>query len=56
MKVEVAVLGSRPYQAYGFCGRKATLQPQQADSRGECLRKIVVYQNMLLFTDRVIDG
>ena len=27
MKVEVDVLGSRPYETYGFCGRKATLQP-----------------------------
>ena len=26
VKVEVAVLGSRPLYAYGFCGRKATLQ------------------------------
>ena len=26
MKVEVDVLGSRPQEAYGFCGRKATLQ------------------------------
>ena len=25
MKVEVAVLGSRPNEPYGFCGRKATL-------------------------------
>ena len=28
VKVEVAVLGSRPLQTYGFCGRKATLQQQ----------------------------
>ena len=26
VKVEVAALGSRPLYAYGFCGRKATLQ------------------------------
>ena len=25
MKVEFAVLGSRPNEPYGFCGRKATL-------------------------------
>ena len=31
VKVEVAVLGSRPLWAYGFCGRKATLiQPDRA--------------------------
>ena len=29
VKVEVAVLGSRPKYAYGFCGCKATLQQQQ---------------------------
>ena len=34
MKVEVDVLGSRRLQAYGFCGRKATLHHQRV---GRCL-------------------
>ena len=30
MKVEVAVLGFRPNEPYGFCGRKATLNHASA--------------------------
>ena len=34
VKVEVAVMGSRPQKAYGFCGRKATLdQPTATDAQ-----------------------
>ena len=34
VKVEVAVLGSRPWYAYGFCGRKATLNQPGCQSSG----------------------
>ena len=30
VKVKVAVLGSRPNEPYGFCGRKATLNHAHA--------------------------
>ena len=57
MKVVVAVLGSRPQQAYGFCGRKATLSNNCFSQQGpDGPHQATAYRSMARPVDKVLQS